>query len=236
MLSTLLGKGASMHDGALAAGQELVVYLDGDLASLRAGIISDPCRPLLAGEADFVKARFGRGGDRVTELAAKPMLKAFFPEVAGFALVPRFIEHHVPSGARGLLVAAILAAAMSSLDSALNSLSASTLRDFVEPHLGSTRALQAGRIVTLLWGVAIMGFAAVASSFSSSVVESINRVGALFYGPLLAAFACGILLLAILLALPGSRRPRAQRGAISLLDGWALLCLLIMLWLGVRHD
>jgi glucosyl-3-phosphoglycerate synthase len=83
--STMLGKGASMFDGAQAASEELVVYLDGDLAGLRPGIISDLCRPLLSNEADFVKARFGRGGGRVTELTAKPMLKVFFPEVAGVA-------------------------------------------------------------------------------------------------------------------------------------------------------
>lgn len=83
--STMLGKGASMKDGAAAAGCELVVYLDGDLSGLRHGIVSDLCRPLLAGEADFVKARFGRGGGRVTELTAKPMLKVFFPELARFA-------------------------------------------------------------------------------------------------------------------------------------------------------
>ena len=37
------------------------------------------------GEADFVKARFGRGGGRVTELTAKPMLKVFFPELSHYA-------------------------------------------------------------------------------------------------------------------------------------------------------
>ncbi len=83
--SSMLGKGASMHDGMLAAQHELIVYLDGDLSGLRPGIVSDLCRPLLRGEADFVKARFGRGGGRVTELTAKPMLKVFFPEVAHFA-------------------------------------------------------------------------------------------------------------------------------------------------------
>ena len=83
--STMLGKGASMHDGMMAAQHDFVVYLDGDLSGLRAGIVSDLCRPLLRGEADFVKARFGRGGGRVTELTAKPMLKVFFPEVAHFA-------------------------------------------------------------------------------------------------------------------------------------------------------
>lgn len=74
-----------MKDGACEAREALVVYLDGDLAGLRPGIVTDLCRPLWAGEADFVKARFGRGGGRVTELTAKPMLKVFFPELADLA-------------------------------------------------------------------------------------------------------------------------------------------------------
>ncbi len=122
-----------------------------------------------------------------------PALREAVPANRLDLLVPLFIERHVPSGARGLLVAAILAAAMSSLDSALNSLSASTLRDFVEPRVGTAGALRAGRWVTALWGVLIVGFAFAAGGLASSVVEGINRIGALFYGPLLAAFACGIL-------------------------------------------
>ncbi len=80
--SSMLGKGASMLDGAGVAQRDVLVYLDGDLAGLRPGLVSDMARPLLAGEADFVKARFGRSGGRVTELTAKPMLKVFFPELA----------------------------------------------------------------------------------------------------------------------------------------------------------
>ena len=79
LTSSMLGKGASMHDGIAPASRDFLVYLDGDLTGLRSGIISDLCAPLLRGEADFVKARFGRGGGRVTELTAKPMLKIFFP-------------------------------------------------------------------------------------------------------------------------------------------------------------
>lgn len=82
--STMLGKGASMADGARVAKSEILVFLDGDLKGLRSGIISDLARPLIAGQAEFVKARFGRGGGRVTELTAKPMLKVFFPELAHF--------------------------------------------------------------------------------------------------------------------------------------------------------
>lgn len=85
LTSTMLGKGASMRDGVDTAKEDLLVYLDGDLSGLRPGIVTDLCRPLLVNEADFVKARFGRGGGRVTELTAKPMLRVFFPEVAQFA-------------------------------------------------------------------------------------------------------------------------------------------------------
>lgn len=85
LTSTMLGKGASMRDGVLAATCEFVVFLDGDLSGLRDGLVGDLCEPLVAGRADFVKARFGRSGGRVTELTAKPMLKVFFPELARFA-------------------------------------------------------------------------------------------------------------------------------------------------------
>ncbi|MGA1041563.1 MAG: glycosyltransferase, partial [Burkholderiaceae bacterium] len=83
--SSLLGKGASMADGAREAQQDCLVYLDGDLKGLKSGLISDLARPVVSGEADFVKGRFGRGGGRVTELTAKPMLKVFFPELADFS-------------------------------------------------------------------------------------------------------------------------------------------------------
>ena len=82
--SSQLGKGVSMQDGVQEAANEIVVYLDGDLSGLRPGLISDLCEPLLADRADFVKARFGRSGGRVTELTAKPMLKVFFPELVHF--------------------------------------------------------------------------------------------------------------------------------------------------------
>lgn len=123
----------------------------------------------------------------------QPALREAVPGNRPDLLVPRFIELYLPSGARGLLVAAILAAAMSSLDSALNSLSAATLRDFVEPRVGTIRALAAGRWVTVAWGAMVVGFAFFVGDLANSVVEAINRIGALFYGPLLAAFLCGML-------------------------------------------
>lgn len=85
MTSSMLGKGASMQDGLLQARNEVVAYLDGDLTGLRPNIITDISRPIIDGRSDFVKARFGRGGGRVTELTAKPMVKIFFPELARYA-------------------------------------------------------------------------------------------------------------------------------------------------------
>jgi SSS family transporter len=126
-------------------------------------------------------------------LASSEALRAAVPAGRWDYLVPRFIELHLPAGLRGLLVAAILAAAMSSLDSALNSLSAATQRDFLAARLTERRPVLTARLTTLAWGLFIVGVALHAHQFSSNVIEGINRVGALFYGPLLAAFACGML-------------------------------------------
>jgi SSS family solute:Na+ symporter len=110
-------------------------------------------------------------------------------------LVPVFILQHLPEGVRGVLVAALLAAAMSSLDSALNSLSAASMRDFVEKkwNLSVRGTLIMSRVTTVFWGVVITGFAFVVGNISETVIESINKIGSTFYGPILAAFLAGVL-------------------------------------------
>ncbi len=80
--SSLLGKGASMEDGVRAAAHPFVLFLDGDLQGLEPDLADRMLAPLLAGKADFVKAAFARHGGRVTVLTARPLLQAFFPEVA----------------------------------------------------------------------------------------------------------------------------------------------------------
>ena len=82
--SSLLGKGASMEDGLQATQTEFLLYLDGDLRGLRQDLIRRMMRPLLADEADFVKATFGRRAGRVTALTARPLLRNYFPELADF--------------------------------------------------------------------------------------------------------------------------------------------------------
>jgi len=110
-------------------------------------------------------------------------------------LVPEFILTQLPEGLRALLISAILAAAMSSLDSALNSLSAATLKDFLEDRVAPDRLLTVGKIVTVVWGVVItaLAFIFLFNEGSKTVVESINTIGSAFYGPILAAFCMGLI-------------------------------------------
>lgn len=124
-----------------------------------------------------------------------PEFRNAVPEDRIDYLVPIFVLQYLPSGVRGLLVAALLAASMSSLDSALNSLSAATLRDFVERHHTPSQrtSLWLGRLSTVLWGALITAFAYAVGNIADTVIESINKVGSTVYGPILAAFLVGVL-------------------------------------------
>ena len=83
-----------------------------------------------------------------------PELAAAIPAERPDYLIPQYILLYLPSGLRALLFAALLAAAMSSLDSALNSLSASTMRDFLENRLeGTSNFLFASKLSTVIWGI-----------------------------------------------------------------------------------
>ena len=122
-------------------------------------------------------------------------LRAQVPAERVDYLVPVFVLYHLPDGIRGLLVAALLAASMSSLDSALNSLSAATMRDFVERRwrLSERASLWYGRLSTLAWGVFVTAFAHAVGGIADTVIEAINKVGSAVYGPILAAFTMGVL-------------------------------------------
>lgn len=110
-------------------------------------------------------------------------------------LIPQFIIQEIPDGIRAVIIAAILAAAMSSLDSALNSLSAVTQQDFIQrgQTLTPRRALLWGKVTTVAWGVVITGFAFMVGNIADTIIESINKIGSAFYGPVLAAFLVGLL-------------------------------------------
>jgi hypothetical protein len=76
----------------------------------------------------------------------------------------------------------------------LNSLSASTVHDFIVPRLkNKDNLLLVSKLTTVSWGILITGFAFLVGNISETVIESINKIGSAFYGPILAAFIVGVL-------------------------------------------
>ncbi|MEM2908037.1 MAG: glycosyltransferase [Candidatus Hadarchaeales archaeon] len=77
-------KGIGMRDGFRAARTDVIAYVDADIVNISPDMIERLLEPVIIDEADFVKGTFERAEGRVTELVAKPLLKMFFPEAAGF--------------------------------------------------------------------------------------------------------------------------------------------------------
>lgn len=112
--------------------------------------------------------------------------------------VPKFVTSVLPHGVIGLVIVALFSAAMSSLDSTINSLSAATLKDIYEPfvqkgEIPTDKQLLLSRIMTVFWGALIVFFSFFVGDISNSVIESVNKVGSLANGPILAMFLLGIL-------------------------------------------
>jgi SSS family solute:Na+ symporter len=113
-------------------------------------------------------------------------------------LVPEFVFRYFPAGAVGLFMAGIFAATMSSIDSAMNALSAATYEDFLARLFPSINRMPQGRqillskLLTLLWGTFSTLFALTLIRSPETVIELVNRIGSAFYGPILAVFLMGM--------------------------------------------
>ncbi|MGZ3429730.1 MAG: sodium:solute symporter family transporter, partial [Polyangia bacterium] len=110
----------------------------------------------------------------------------------------RFVLAEFPSGLVGLLIAVILCAAMSATASALNSLGTTSVIDFykrsvhVQRREGANDAhyLRVAKLFTIGWGAVAVGFALGASLFEN-LIQAVNILGSLFYGPMLGVFLVG---------------------------------------------
>jgi SSS family transporter len=110
-------------------------------------------------------------------------------------IFPAFIVSYMPHGVSGLMIAAILAAAMSNLSAALNSLSSTTIVDFYmrhRPDLSEARRVLLSRVATVVWGC-VLFVLAIASRHSGRVVELGLSIAAVAYGALLGVFLLGVL-------------------------------------------
>jgi SSS family transporter len=111
------------------------------------------------------------------------------------SIYPSFIWTSLPTGVAGLIVAAILAAAMANLSAALNSLASTTVVDFVRARrreLSESDALSLARWATVGWGLVLLAIA-IAARHSHSVLEVGLTIGSIPMGALLGVFLLGIL-------------------------------------------
>ena len=125
---------------------------------------------------------------------------------------PTFITTYMPIGVVGLLIAAIFAAAMSTISAELASLSTATIIDFYRrffrPAASDAHYLRVSRVATGFWGL----FASVVAVWAAelgSLIEVVNRFGSYFYGSIL-----GVFILAI-----GVRRATATGAFVGLIAG-----------------
>jgi len=125
-------------------------------------------------------------------------------------IVPHFVLNELPVGLTGLFIAAVLAAAMSSVAGELASLSSTTVIDlyrrWVRPEAADSHYLIVSRVATAGWGL----FACVVATFAAtlgSLIEVVNRFGSFFYGSILGVF--------ILAMIPQSKARGAFFGLIA---------------------
>jgi SSS family solute:Na+ symporter len=132
----------------------------------------------------------------------------------GDRIYPQFLWNQLPPGIAGLTIAAILAAAMSNLSAALNSLASTTVMDFWKPlsrrHRSEADYLKLARIITLVWG-AILFWIAVVAQQVKSVLETGLGIASIVYGALLGTFLLGLLF----------RRPGKTAAMAGILAGLA---------------
>jgi SSS family transporter len=138
-------------------------------------------------------------------------------------IFPTFIVREMPVGVAGLLVAAILAAAMSNLSAALNSLSSTTVVDFYmhwRPEADERERMMISRASTVVWALVLFAVAvySVFAGGKGHVVEVGLSIASVAYGALLGVFLLGTL-----------TRYATQAGAIvGMICGFALN---LLLWL-----
>jgi Na+/proline symporter len=135
---------------------------------------------------------------------------------------PTFVISHMPIGLVGLLIAAIFAAAMSSIAAELNALATATVIDVYKRHLKpvaeDSHYLFVSKLATAIWGV-LACTAAVYAVQLGSLIEVVNTFGSYFYGSIL-----GVFILAI-----GVKRANGHGAFVGLIGG------MIVVWAAVTY-
>ena len=108
-----------------------------------------------------------------------------------------FIIHHVPRGIAGITLAGVLASAMTTLSGSLNASATAMINDFYIPWKGRDlppkHLILLSRLLTLVFGLLLMAVALTGRFFQQSVVAQVLSIASFTSGPVLGAFALGIL-------------------------------------------
>jgi SSS family transporter len=110
---------------------------------------------------------------------------------------PSFLIKYVPVGMLGLMISVIFAAAMSSISAEIAALSSASMIDFYRRYFKKEASdlhyLRASQATTLFWGIFATFIATYAGRWGTSLIETVNKVGSHFYGPILGVFVLGFL-------------------------------------------
>ena len=109
----------------------------------------------------------------------------------------RFVVDNLPVGMVGLLIAIIFLASWGSIAAAINSLASSTMVDFhrrfSKKEVSPEREYRFSKWYTLAWGIFCIVVAMYSYNIGNSLIETVNELGSLFYGPILGVFLVAFL-------------------------------------------
>jgi SSS family transporter len=113
-------------------------------------------------------------------------------------IFPTFILTQLPAGLAGLLIAGVLASAMGTLSSSISSLASSTFLDIVKitgrgKRLEPAMEIRWSRLLTVFWGLALIGGAMLFTDTTNPVVEIGLKIASFTYGGLLGVFFLGLI-------------------------------------------
>jgi Na+/proline symporter len=120
----------------------------------------------------------------------------------------------MPHGISGLLIAAILAAAMSNLSAALNALSSTSIMDFYvrfRPQADERLKMRLSRLSTFVWALVLFALAVLSLQNVGRVVEVGLQIASVAYGALLGVFLLGVL----------TKRANQRGAMVGMLFGFA---------------
>jgi Na+/proline symporter len=185
---------------------------------LRRERASEFARSLSTSEETEARRRFLEAEERFSDVRGRVVALVEENEGARFNdtnyVFPTFVLERLPPGAVGLILVAIFAAAMSTVESELTALSSATVVDFYRRYLKADASdahyLTVSRAATFFWG----GFATVCALYMGrlgSAIEAVNRIGSNFYGPILGVFVLAV----------GTKRTNGHGAFLGVLAGVA---------------